>query len=870
MYESVFSLKTILLFGLTEIFGILCFATRTPFTRWLSFTALLGIIYFQLYHTKIVMSNSVGPYGVGARLVGILCVVFEPMFVRDALKRSRWIGDKKASETELKKANGNGKATYDASKGEALDIDSASFSQRFMWSLSLYANPRAIGWAHENPAILPPRPSSWTSRRGFIRWQIIHVLIVTLIHDVDLTLMRRNPYFLGLPIPADASILLKALWLLHRGVGEGIIAASGTILNLSNQAIVWVALGTSDIASWRPVLGSMTEAYTVRNLWGKAWHQIFRRPFTMIGNTIADAIRLPKRGKLRLYFVLFTAFALSAAIHSCGDFVILGSWRETKSWTFFLPQVGAIWFEDVVIKLGRRAGIRKNFFTVMLGYVWVLAWLAMITGPMTESHVKAKFYEGRMEFSIVDGLLTGQWSQIQTHTHSQSTDVLVTRVFHTSPAIPTRPGRAMYESVVNLTTIVLYFLTEALGVLCISVRPYSMRWVVFLALLGLIYFQLYHTKMEAINFSTKHGLGCRFASVVCLVSECMFKRDVLREFRWIGDKKEQASDMTKTNGKATNGVHTEKHTSEAEEKEKETDITTASFLKRFHHGLSIYSNPRGIGWAHQQSGLPPRPASWRTRKGYILSKIPYILTCWFLYDLNLTLTRRNPYFLNIPVPSDASIFLKALWLAHRGIGEGLCVAMGMSLNLDCVSILFVSLGLADVASYRPLFGSISDGYTVQNLWGKAWHQTFRRPFLVIANGMADVLHLPKKTKLQAYFVFVGVFAVSCLLHSVGDFALVGSWRETKTWTFFLPQAGAIFFESIIISLAKKAGIRKNVVTVAIGYAWVISWLAFITGPITESHAKHGYYSDRFEFSFVDGLWTGQWNHYPHTDVFKWY
>jgi small neutral amino acid transporter SnatA (MarC family) len=74
---------------------------------------------------------------------------------------------------------------------------------------------------------------------------------------------------------------------------------------------------------------------------------------------------------------------------------------------FFVSQAVGITFEDIVIALAARAGLRNpNRLFKCLGYVWVYCWFAYSLSPWIDSFVTSG---GGMTLSLIMGLSRGEW-----------------------------------------------------------------------------------------------------------------------------------------------------------------------------------------------------------------------------------------------------------------------------------------------------------------------------------------------------------------------------------------------------------------------------------------------------------------------------
>ncbi|KAJ6183862.1 hypothetical protein N7519_005163 [Penicillium mononematosum] len=151
-------------------------------------------------------------------------------------------------------------------------------------------------------------------------------------------------------------------------------------------SILFVSLGDSP-ANSPPMIGRMADAYTLRNYWGKFWHQMLRLPLTSTSNFLArDILGLPRSTFVERYTNVFIVFFFSGVIH-----VVLDSLRNVSPWefgtmSFFLSFVVGYIIEDGVQALWKRkSGPHKNvslpaWWQRALGFCWVAAWLG-ITSP---------------------------------------------------------------------------------------------------------------------------------------------------------------------------------------------------------------------------------------------------------------------------------------------------------------------------------------------------------------------------------------------------------------------------------------------------------------------------------------------------------
>ncbi|KAJ5763071.1 hypothetical protein N7533_001752 [Penicillium manginii] len=121
------------------------------------------------------------------------------------------------------------------------------------------------------------------------------------------------------------------------------------------SSIVFVSLGLDEPSNWLPVFGRMKDAYSLRNFWGKFWHQMLRQPFTTMSNFLArDVLHLPRPSILERYTNTFIVFFLSGVMHFILDIVADIPWELSGAMHFFLSFVLGIMIEDGVQALWKR------------------------------------------------------------------------------------------------------------------------------------------------------------------------------------------------------------------------------------------------------------------------------------------------------------------------------------------------------------------------------------------------------------------------------------------------------------------------------------------------------------------------------------
>ncbi|KAB5522123.1 membrane bound O-acyl transferase family-domain-containing protein [Coniochaeta sp. 2T2.1] len=176
-------------------------------------------------------------------------------------------------------------------------------------------------------------------------------------------------------------------------------------------AIVAVGLGVTGVEEWRPLFGSVFEIYSLRNFWGKFWHQMYRDLITDPAHVIAhDVLGLPARGLVTKYVKLLVAVLVSAFFHLLIDLGNGHTWSESQAFYFYTVQALGVMVEDAVVALwtrcfgkpdpkSRLAGMQRH-----VGAVWLWAFMAWTVPSWMYLHIE------RRAAAVDKGPLMGMFS----------------------------------------------------------------------------------------------------------------------------------------------------------------------------------------------------------------------------------------------------------------------------------------------------------------------------------------------------------------------------------------------------------------------------------------------------------------------------
>ncbi|KZT19948.1 hypothetical protein NEOLEDRAFT_1076747 [Neolentinus lepideus HHB14362 ss-1] len=251
-----------------------------------------------------------------------------------------------------------------------INLGTLPTSKRWYWMLCVLYSPRGIGWNYQVANVpLPPCQSRWQ----FVLRQVGRALGMFLLVDIAQTYMRSNSAFTN-PTPNNSPFTSQGYLLRCINIIAWLTTSHGTLnMNYTLLSAVFVAIGLSEPKDWPDLFGSWTESYTVRRYWGRTWHQLMRRYTSSIGRHCAQSLRFKRGTKWSSYTQLYVGFIVSGLVHMGGDCMVGGQYIGS-TFPFFIAQAVIITVEDMVIRMGKRVGIRVP---QLMGYLWVFAWFML-------------------------------------------------------------------------------------------------------------------------------------------------------------------------------------------------------------------------------------------------------------------------------------------------------------------------------------------------------------------------------------------------------------------------------------------------------------------------------------------------------------
>lgn len=176
--------------------------------------------------------------------------------------------------------------------------------------------------------------------------------------------------------------------------------------------------------------------------------------------------------------------------------------------------------------------------------------------------------------------------------------------------------------------------------------------------------------------------------------------------------------------------------------------------------------------------------------GFIYSYVAVDFLGYYLSHHPAVQSRSEVGYFALPVVTQVQL---AWMMAFRSGFE-------MSLGYYLIAGMTVCFGIFDPQHWSPMFGSISEGYTIRNIWGACWHQNCRRLFETYGTLLCEKVGLSRGTVGSAYVKLYFSFLFSAYIHNIGAMNIPYTPAVQYQFWFFLLQPVAITIEDIVCGL----------------------------------------------------------------------
>ncbi|KAF5665702.1 acetyltransferase [Fusarium heterosporum] len=257
-------------------------------------------------------------------------------------------------------------------------------------------------------------------------------------------------------------------------------------------------------------------------------------------------------------------------------------------------------------------------------------------------------------------------------------------------------------------------------------------------------------------------------------------------------------------------------------------------IDRISFGFSNLWNMRGVGtskeisqihpWSSKDSLIPSRGQEAKRHARNVI--ISYLI-------LDVFANQPPPDLDNMMAPRNEQLLARFGEVSSEEAIFRLFASFGFWLNTFCViqlinsafSLLYLGCNVYPVEKLPPIWGRLSDAYSIRRFWGNFWHQTLRRHLTSLSDFVVHgVLHLPKGW-LARYSKLIVCFFISGALHFPADRALGISAQESNVIGYFLTTALAIMCEDGVQHISRGMGGNWRQ---PFGYFWVVFYMYLMT------------------------------------------
>jgi hypothetical protein len=172
------------------------------------------------------------------------------------------------------------------------------------------------------------------------------------------------------------------------------------------------------------------------------------------------------------------------------------------------------------------------------------------------------------------------------------------------------------------------------------------------------------------------------------------------------------------------------------------------------------------------------------------------------------------------------------------------------------AVFMVGLNLSRIERWRPLFGDLTDVWSLRRAWSIFWHQGMANCLTGPAKFVTfGILRLHKGSILARYVFTLIVFALSGTMHICGELTAGIPLSESGVVQFFITQVLGLLMEDFVSGLWSwtmgRNGGKIQWWKKAVGFVWVAVWLAWSMPVWTYPASRRSQGEGVLPFSIVD-------------------
>lgn len=242
------------------------------------------------------------------------------------------------------------------------------------WGFNLNISFRGVGWNIQSENI-PEGPPEGYSRIRFGISQLLYIGIAQVMIEYIYLIMAATPYLSSSGRPDFSSDKYTTQAMVGYLVMANFYFSLRTIQAI--LSIIFTSIGYTTPSMWRPVFGTIIYDTTVRDRWGKGWHQLIRGSVSSPGKWLCKQLSFEKGSFKSKYTQLYVGMFVSAVAHSRPASPTT-SYPYTE-YVFFLLQATYIMVEDHLSDWFEKKGYTNNAWSRLFDYTIVFFWFALTT-----------------------------------------------------------------------------------------------------------------------------------------------------------------------------------------------------------------------------------------------------------------------------------------------------------------------------------------------------------------------------------------------------------------------------------------------------------------------------------------------------------